>query len=358
MKYRVGIAGYGVIGKRRHHHLNNHPSAEVVAVCDRMLEAGTADENGVRQYGAADALLDSEELDVLFVCLPNDLAADVTVKGLQRGCHVFCEKPPGRTVEDIEKVRSVEAENPQLKLKYGFNHRYHGSVKAALDIVQSGELGRVVNMTGLYGKSAVVPWPRPQAFGSKADEIKAWRTSRRIAGGGILLDQGIHMVDLMLTFAGPFEDVKSYVSNAYWKHDVEDNAHALMKSTQSGVVAMLHSTATQWRHRFNLEIFLEQGALLLSGILSGSKSYGDEKLTILYREDDDNGNPRETTTSFIRDNSWRDEIADFFEAIEKDCPIEIGSSKDALASMDLVYRIYTADPDWAEQFDIPATGDS
>lgn len=351
---RVGIAGYGVIGRRRHHHLDRHPRARVVAACDITLAGVREVEPGVRAYETPEKLLADEDLDVVFVCLPNDIASEVTIQALRKGCHVFCEKPPGRSVEDIVRVRQVEAANPSLRLKYGFNHRYHDSVKEALRIVRSGELGRVVNMSGLYGKSAVVPWPRPQAFGSKEDEIKTWRTSRRIAGGGILLDQGIHMVDLMLAFAGPFDEVKSFVSNGYWNHDVEDNAHALLRSSNSGVVAMLHSTATQWRHRFNLEIFLEEGALLLTGILSGSKSYGDEKLTIMYREDDANGNPRETTTSFIRDHSWRDEIADFFDCIETGQPVSIGTSAEALASMELVYRIYAADSSWAARYGIAA----
>ena len=92
------------------------------------------------------------------------------------------------------------------------------------------------------------------------------------------------MVDLMRFFSSDFDEVKSFISNSFWNHDVEDNAYAIMRS-KDNVVAMLHSTATQWRHNFSLDIHLERGALLLSGILSGSKSYGDERLTIIHREE-------------------------------------------------------------------------
>jgi predicted dehydrogenase len=109
---------------------------------------------------------------------------------------------------------------------------------------------------------------------------------------------------------------------------------------------MLHSTATQWRHRFSLEVFLTEGALILSGILSGTKSYGQEQLTIVYRDDADQGNPQETTQTYIRDNSWHDEIFEFADLILNDRPVEIGSSEEALKTMQLVYEIYRADAEW------------
>lgn len=161
----------------------------------------------------------------------------------------------------------------------------------------------------------------------------------------MLLDQGIHMVDLLRLFAGEFVDVHSFVSNGFWNHDVEDNAYALMR-TADGVVAMLHSSATQWRHRFNLEITLAEGAVTLSGILSGSKSYGAETLTVAWKGRDDMGDPREQTTRYNRDPSWSDEIGEFADAILGDRAVDNGSSEDALKTMELVYRIYCADTAW------------
>ena len=268
---RVGIAGFGAIGQRRKHVIEQGRTATVVGVSDLKFDGGGSLPDGTPTFSSHEQLLRSVPLDALFVCLPNDVAPEVTVAGLVSDLHVFCEKPPGRTVEDIERVREVEAARPGLKLKYGFNHRYHQSVIDALDTVDRGSLGRVLNLRGVYGKSAIIPWPRPQATGTPDDDLATWRTSRAIAGGGILLDQGIHMVDLMLAFAGPFSETLSFVSNDFWKQDVEDNAYALLR-TRDGVVAMLHSTATQWRHSFRLEIHLEQGALILEGILSGSRS--------------------------------------------------------------------------------------
>lgn len=333
---KVGIAGYGVVGKRRREVVEAHPSLETTVVCDRYFGASGVMDDGVVYHSHYKNLLE-KDLDVLFVCLTNDLAAEVTIAGLERGLHVFCEKPPGRDLIDIASVRACEARHAGLKLQYGFNHRYHHSVREALTLVASGELGRILNLRGIYGKSKII------GFDSN------WRTQRAIAGGGILLDQGIHMVDLMRLFAGDFAQVYSFISNDYWHHDVEDNAYALMR-TEEGVVAFLHSSATQWRHRFQLEITLENGGIILAGILSGSKSYGAETMTIIHKGAEDGGDPSETRHLYNEDPSWRDEVADFARAIINDRPIVEGSSLEAMKTMELVYRIYCADPEWRKKY--------
>lgn len=336
---RVGIAGYGVVGKRRHQFIDQNPNLNVVSVCDQTLDGNGIFENGVKYFSHYRDLL-AEDLDVLFVCLTNDINPEVTIAGLNKGLHIFCEKPPGRDVNDILKVIECEKKHPKLKLKYGFNHRYHDSVREAMKIVQSGELGDVINLRGVYGKSKLI------TFGQTS-----WRTQRDLAGGGVLLDQGIHMVDLLRLFAGDFNQVHSFVSNGFWKHDVEDNAYALMR-TKEGVVAMLHSSATQWRHRFHLDINFSKGTLILSGILSGSKSYGAETLTIARIGEDDQGDPQEETTEYEHDSSWADEINEFTDSILDNLTIKNGSSEEALKTMQLVYDIYCADPAWKQTWDL------
>ncbi len=336
---KVGIAGYGIVGKRRRGFIDALPAFQTVAVCDRTLADRQTLEDGVRCYSTYLDLL-NEDLDVLFVSMSNDVAAEVTMAGLQKGLHVFCEKPPGRNVEDIEAVIECEKRHPGLKLKYGFNHRYHLSILDALEIINSGELGDVINLRGVYGKSRIITFDQT-----------SWRTQRELAGGGVLLDQGIHMVDLLRLFAGEFEDIHSFVSNSVWNHDVEDNAYAIMR-TMDGKVAMLHSSASQWRHRFGLEVALTKGSLALSGILSGSKSYGEETLCILKTSGSDTADLDEEVRNYTHDPSWATEISEFAEAVTEDKPVTNGSSDDALKTMELVYRIYCADPDWKAQWSL------
>jgi len=317
-----------------------NPYLEVVAVCDRYFSTSGVAPEGVKAFTNYEDLL-GEELDIIFVCMTNEIAPLVVKAALQKGIHVFCEKPPGREVIDLLEVINVENQTNGLKLMYGFNHRYHHSVQKALQIIQSGKLGSVINLRGVYGKSKFV------AFNQSS-----WRTDRKIAGGGILLDQGIHLVDLMRLFAGEFTSVQSLVSNRHWGLGVEDNAYAIM-TTDDGVVGMLHSSATEWRHKFRLEITCEEGALILAGILSGTKSYGDETLTEV-RVDHFNGTgtPSETTTKFEVDSSWEAEVDAFTNSVLMDTPIEYGSSADALQTMRLVYKIYYADEAWRKKFNI------
>jgi predicted dehydrogenase len=340
-KLKVGIAGFGVVGKRRKDCVDRNPQMRLVAVCDRNFDGEGTLASGVRHYKDYRRLL-TEDLDVLIVCLTNDIAAEVSIAGLEKGLHVFCEKPPGRDVEDILRVITHERQHSKLKLMYGFNHRYHESVQDALKILRSGELGSVINMRGIYGKSKLVTFNQPD-----------WRANREIAGGGVLLDQGIHMVDLMRLFGGDFSEVHSFVSNSHWGYDVEDNAYALMR-TSDGVVGMLNSSATQWRHRFHLDINLQRGSLILGGILSGTKSYGAETLTIVRADPEtDQGDPKEQVTHYNKDPSWDEEIMAFADAILNDKSVPSGTSEDALRTMQLVFSIYHADPVWRERYNIP-----
>jgi predicted dehydrogenase len=160
------------------------------------------------------------------------------------------------------------------------------------------------------------------------------------------------MVDMMRLFASAeFTDVNAIVSNDHWHHDVEDNAYALMRA-ENGVVAMLHSSATQWRHSFNLQITLTRGAIVLAGLLTSTKSYGAETITVVHAGDEDEGDPREQTNRYNFDRSWRDEVAEFADVVVNDRDVVDGTSLEALKTMELVYRIYCADEEWARRYDL------
>ena len=339
-KLKVGIAGYGIVGKRRRGCVEGNPNLELVAVCDKSFGSDGTFADGINYYTNYKDLL-NQPLDIVIVCMTNDIAPHVTIAALSLDLHVFCEKPPGRSVEDILDVIEYEKQHPKCKLMYGFNHRYHESVQDAQAIIESGDLGKIINMRGVYGKSKIITFNQPD-----------WRTKREIAGGGVLLDQGIHMLDLMRLFAGEFKEVNSFISNGHWDYDVEDNAYAIMR-TEEGVVGMLNSSATQWRHRFNLDINLERGSIILGGILSGTKSYGAETLTVVTVDhQNDTGDPREQVTRYNYDPSWEEELNLFAQCILNDIKVMSGSSLDALNTMKLVYKIYHADPLWRDTYGI------
>ena len=190
-------------------------------------------------------------------------------------------------------------------------------------------------MRGVYGKA-----------GGK-DFDRSWRNDPEKSGGGILLDQGIHMLDLFHDFCGEFDEVKSFIGRQYWNVPVEDNAFAMMRN-ERGQVATIHSSATQWRHMFRLEIYLEKGFLALNGILSSTMTYGRESLTVARTHFDEDGypspNPEETISYFEEDRSWEKEMEEFVRCIKNDEPIKIGTPAHASAAMKAVERIYNGDP--------------
>jgi predicted dehydrogenase len=320
----------GKVGARRARVVQGHPDLELAAVCD--VRGEVADEWPDARYTAdLDDLLADSSLDVVFSCAFNNVAPKVVVEALQAGKHVFCEKPPGRSSADVERMIEVERSRPDLKLKFGFNHRYHHSVQEAKQLIASGVYGKVLWLRGVYGKCGGIQFENE------------WRNDRDIAGGGILLDQGIHMLDLFRFLCADFTDVKSLVSTAFWKIPVEDNAFAIL-SNDAGQVALLHSSATQWKHRFGLEVCLEDGYVNLNGILSSTRSYGDETLTHSRKQFEDTsrafGRPREETIYFDTDDSWRLEVEDFVDAIRSGRPVSSGNSHDALRALQLVEQIY------------------
>ena len=156
------------------------------------------------------------------------------------------------------------------------------------------------------------------------------------------------MLDLMRLFAGEFKKVHSIVSNSHWGFDVEDNAYVLMQ-TADGIVATLTSSATQWRHRFHLDVCLQRGSLVLSGLLTGTKSYGSETLTIAKVDpESNNGDPEEIVYKYNKDPSWEMEIAEFIRSIVSQDRPRNGSSLDAFKTMRLVNQIYLADEAWRD----------
>lgn len=331
-RIRVGIIGFGKIGRLRAELVTRHPAMELLAVADPAPTAeGLPD--GCALHERAESLL-REEVDAVFVCTPNAATAGLVIAALEAGKHVFAEKPPGRSLGEVEAILQAEARHPELKLKFGFNHREHESVRLAVSLVKSGDLGRLMWLRGVYGKCG------------GPDFEKNWRSNPGMAGGGVLLDQGIHMLDLFRLFAGDFDEVKSFVGERFWGIGLEDNAFALLRSSD-GCVAMLHSSSTHWSHIFRLEIYLTEGFLVLNGFLTGTRTYGRETLVLGRRNWNDSdgarGNPREERYHFDEDRSWEREINDFANCILGGHKVLKGNSLDAIRAMELVSRIYGDD---------------
>ncbi len=333
MTLRVAIIGYGKMGRIRHEAMERHGGFEVVVACDTSLDHDAS----VPMVSDPLAVYDFNP-DIIVCSVPNMMIPDVVCTALERGKHVFSEKPPGRNSDDVRRMIAAEHAAKDRVLKFGFNHRVHDAIEEAKKLIDAGTMGELYFMRGVYGKAG------------GPNYAQNWRNDPTQSGGGILIDQGIHMLDLFQMFAGRFEDVQSYVQRNFWTDvPVEDNAFALMKNVD-GIVASAHSSATQWQHTFRLELFLRNGFVSVDGILSASGSYGTEVLTVALNRLDASGNPIPNPESqelrFTEDKSWDKEITEFYNAVVEQEPLRCGTSQQALDVMELVERIYSADPEW------------
>lgn len=323
---KVGLIGFGTMGRIRYEAIQENGHGRVVALCE--LPDGDHP-SGPRRYESPEELINDPEIEAVFICTPNYLNKPLTIRSLQAGKHVFCEKPPAFTSQEVEEIIAVERGSGGKKLMYGFNHRHHDSVKKAKELIDSGVYGKILWMRGRYGKSV------------NQDFYSEWRAKKELAGGGILMDQGIHLLDLFIMMGGEFEEAMAFISNLYWNLEVEDNVFAILRN-RDGMVASLHSTMTQWRHLFSFEVFLEYGYIVINGLLTTSGTYGEEEMAVARNR---TTAPAATWSDeehfmFTVNNSWRQEVQQFFECIQQDKPVEVGNSQDALRLLRVMDKIY------------------
>jgi predicted dehydrogenase len=326
---KFGIAGYGKMGKIREESIFNSPDATLVSIYE--LEDIAHSDKAISQCASFDELL-ATNIDAVVVSAYVSVAAEYVIKALNAGKHVFCEKPPAMSAKEMHKVIEAEKRTDKV-LKYGFNHRFHYSVMEAKKVIDEGSLGKMLWMRGVYGKAGSI------------DFHDNWRNYKNYSGGGILLDQGIHMIDLFRYFSNKeFKCLSSHLSSSFWNVECEDNAFLILKS-ENDIVATLHSSATQWKHKFLLEMAFEDGYINLDGILSTTRSYAPESMIIGKREFEDvtfaMGKPAESITYYEYDKSWELELKEFVDAVNGKNVINNGTSNDALEIMNLTDFIYS-----------------
>ena len=204
---KCAIIGYGYMDQIRNSVIDAHPQLKLSAISDPDQSKLQGDYH-FEVLRNPDNVINSN-VDIVFICTPNKFIPELTVRCLNEKKHVFAEKPPGRTLEDVEDMKKAEENNLGTKLIFGFNHRYHPGILRAKALVETGQIGDIVSIRGLYGKSG------GNNFGF------SWHNDKELSGGGTLLDQGIHMLDLFHYFLGSFDSVKAFLVTAgqkkYWE---------------------------------------------------------------------------------------------------------------------------------------------
>ena len=319
---RAAIVGCGLIGRKR---------AQALAGCTLTLCCDTALERAealARTVPGAAALADwhtavrHPDIDIVIVATTHDMLAPIAAAAADAGKHVLIEKPGARRAAELDCVRAA-AIRTGARVRIGFNHRYHRAFRKAREIFQTGALGRMMFVRARYG------------HGGRPGYEKEWRAQPEVSGGGELVDQGMHLIDLARWFLGDFEDVRGQVATYFWDMPVEDNAF-LMLGTAGGQTAFLHASWTEWKNTFSFEIYGRTGKLEITGL---GGSYGVERLAF-YRMSPEMGPPETTAWEYpMADDSWEVEFAEFLEDIRGGRDPQPGLA-DAQAALRVVEKVY------------------
>jgi predicted dehydrogenase len=320
--FGVGIVGCGLIGQKRAKGLGS--GGKLVACADLNVSRAEslAQARGAKVFRDWRELVWSPLVDVVIVATLHDSLAEITRTAADAGKHVLVEKPAARNAAELAPVMAAAAKH-NVKVCVGFNHRYHRSLRKAKEIVDTGALGELMFVRARYGHGARIGYD------------KEWRADPVVSGGGELIDQGPHLIDLSRWFLGEITEVQGFAHTYYWDMPVDDNGFMLLKTAKKQA-AFLHASCTEWKNLFSMEIYGKLGKLDLSGL---GGSYGTEKIT-WYRMLPEMGPPETTSWEYpMADDSWTVELAQFFEDIRLNRDPTAGL-KDAQAALRVVESIY------------------
>ncbi len=321
MSSRVAIIGCGVIGQKRAKALGQ---ATLVACADlNMGRAETLAKSfpGVTASSDIEGIITRPDVDVILAAATHDALAKISMRAIQAGKHVLVEKPAARSIRELDELIAV-AEKGRVQVRVGFNHRYHPALQKARALVRGGELGELMFIRGRYG------------HGGRLGYEKEWRADPKLSGGGEMIDQGVHLIDLARWFLGDFSKVSGFAHTYFWKMPVEDNGFMMLR-TAAQQTAFLHVSCTEWKNLFSFEIYGKKAKLAIEGL---GGSYGVERL-FFYKMLPQMGPPEMTTWEYPQeDGSWNLEFEEFLEDIRlKRTPS--ANLTDARAALAIVEKI-------------------
>lgn len=322
-KMNIAIIGCGIIGEKRLNALGEH---KLVFAADKNISRAQR-LCDIKKQGKPIVdwkdIISTPEVDIVIVATTNDSLAEITAAALKCNKHILVEKPAGRNPEDLREVTEAQKKSKAF-VKVGFNHRFHPALLKAKEIISSESIGELMFIRGRYG------------HGGRKGYEKEWRFNKDLSGGGELLDQGVHLIDLSRwMFDCEFTGISGYTNTYFWNADLEDNGF-LQLLTEKKQMAWLHVSATEWKNMFCMEIYGKYGKLQIDGL---GGSYGIERLAY-YKMSPEMGPPETTIWEYpFPDNSWKLEFDYFVDCIEKGIQPE-GNPDDAERAIGIVYKIY------------------
>jgi len=318
----IAIIGCGLIGAKRAKALGEHEL--VIAADTDILKA-----RRICHIANCGAPTDNwqeaamhPEVDIVVVATTNNWLTPIGLFALEHNKHVLVEKPGARSAREIEPFVK-RAKSSERRVKVGFNLRYHPAIVKAKDIIDSGGMGELMFLRGRYG------------HGGRIGYDKEWRANPEVSGGGELIDQGVHLIDLSRWFLGDIEHVDGFVHTYFWDMPVDDNGFVSLR-TKKNQMAWLHASCTEWKNMFCLEIYGKEAKIQIDGL---GGSYGEERLSY-YKMMPEMGPPETTAWEYPgEDKSWQNEFDDFVDCIVNNRPPN-GGLNDAYEALVVVDKVY------------------
>ncbi|WP_085993641.1 Gfo/Idh/MocA family protein [Oceanobacillus senegalensis] len=318
---KVAVIGLGDISKIHIPAIEENSKAKLVAVCD-IDESLKNTVPGVPFYTDYHEMLEKEPLDCVHVCLPHHLHYPATKACVEKGVHVFQEKPLARNAEEGMNLVDLEEKYKDVKICICFQNRFNETFIKLKELVKSGEYGKILGIKGL------VTWFRPKAY----YDIKPWRGTMRQSGGGVMINQAIHTLDLMQIIGGEINTIRGSVDNLFdYGYEVEDTATANIQF-KNGATGLFFATVTNATNSsVEFQVILEKGKLTIKDSILTKTNEDGKKVRVIEDE-------KLPGAKFYYGASHSKLINHFYSCIEKDTHDYI-QVKEAQISMEMISAI-------------------
>jgi predicted dehydrogenase len=318
----VAIVGCGLIGQKRAKALGGARLVVCADIAQDRADRLASTSSGCKTVTDWKLAVSDPAVSIVIISTLHDTLAEIAHGAVAAGKHVLIEKPAARRAAELAGLAEAATANGSL-VRVGFNHRYHRALQKAHELVTSGALGPLMFLRARYGHGGRVGYDRE------------WRSDPAKSGGGELIDQGPHLIDLARWFLGDFAEVDGFAATYYWDMPVDDNGFLLLKTAEKKV-AFLHASCTEWKNTFSFEIYGRDGKIDINGL---GGSYGIERLTY-YKMLPEMGPPETTIWEYpMADNSWDIEFAEFLEDIRLNRQPSAGI-RDAIDALTIIEKIY------------------
>lgn len=316
---RIAIIGAGVIGERRA--LAMPKGARVGAVVDTNEERAWAVAQKVqaKPYTSLESMLGAESINAAIIATVNSAIIPTAQACLDRGVHILLEKPAARSYQELRELKNPKS----CTIKIGFNHRFHPAYEDLLLELAKNPSDPVMYIRARYGNGARVGFDQE------------WRSKVEIAGGGEMMDQGVHVLDLANRILPELDVKTAYSRTHFWKMPVDDNTWGILGNSD-GQTFSFHVSSTEWKNEFQFDVYTRQRKYTWYGL---GRSYGPETLTI-YKMKPEMGPPDVEKRDYPpEDFSWLKENKNFIEALKGEAQAN-GDLEDGLRSLYQVSQVY------------------